>query len=424
MGHTRSRVLLLTTVAAVFVAGCRRAPAAEWPAAEFLLATGDSTYWVRAGASGLTVRSSPLLLTHDGRDFHEIYVSDDDRVWPDAFFLAQRLWRRNLLTGDSIELAHDSVVMPLALRYAQAHRDLPLLPDDEPLPETPSRSAASEFEVVDMHGPYLSWMRHVDIEADDMPLPRHELHWRVTDVRTGAEASHAALFGATVGARLEATAVTAFAAARDSLSRGAARRADRSREAIASMHFNPRSFSLSDRAGAPVVIPMTVAADSAGQVATLALPALAVPGPAPAWWTAAQATLPLVAPDSSSLTWTRQGYRVIARFDAAGDRLTFALAATRGRRRVEERIIGTMAWPAWSLVSLDQPAVDAKVRDALARAFRDAQTYNEDGRQLARGPGPVSERQTVGLHRRVVVPKTSGGRRVPLTTRRARRVAA
>jgi hypothetical protein len=83
-----------------------------------------------------------------------------------------------------------------------------------------------------------------------------------------------------------------------------------------------------------------------------------------------------------------------------------------------------MAGPAWSLVSLDQPAVDAKVRDALARAFRDAQTYNEDGRQLARGPGPVSERQTVGLHRRVVVPKTSGGRRVPLTTRRARRVAA
>lgn len=367
------------------VAGCdradRRAATPAPPTAEFLLATGDSTYWIRAGARGVTVRSSPLLLTWDGTSFHEIYVSDEDRAWPDAVFVTQRLWRRNLVTGDSLELARDSVILPMADAWAAQHRDVPPLDPDEPLPDEPQIAASAEFEVVDLHGPQLSWLRHIDVEADGSVGARHEKLWRVSDVRTGAVRSLSALFGPATGSTLETRAAERFAEARDSLARVAATRTDAARTAPATLRFDPLAFSLADANGAPRVIPMTQAADAAGTLATLALPALPVPQPYPAWWSAVAPMIPALSADSATLTWSRPGYQVTARLDPESDRLAFVLSASGER---VEHMIGSLAGPAWSLIALDTPAVDSAARVALSRAFLEAQSYGDGVQQLAR----------------------------------------
>ncbi len=355
-------------------------PAAT-PDAEFLIATGDSTYWVRSGPRGLSVRSSPLLLTHDGTRFHEIYVSDEDRVWPDAVFVAQRLWRRDLVTGDSIELARDSTILRLASRYASAHRDVPLLAPEDELPEDPQVDASSEFEVIDVHGAHLSWLRHVDVDGLGDAEHRHEATWRVTDVRTGAPLSYQAIFGAAVGDALEARAARAFASTRDSLSGVASGHDAAAREALAALRFDPLSYSLGDRDGAPLVLPMASAPDARGRAIPLALQPVNVPSPAPDWWTATLSLLPRVTPDSSALSWQRPGYRVIARFDSAHDRLRVSLAPAQAG--AEEVVVGMVPGPAWSLMPLDGPAVDSVARTALSRAFHESQEYGGEAQPLA-----------------------------------------
>ena len=69
-----------------FVSGCRvERPAVPAPRAEFLVAAGDSTYWVRASAEGIRRRGSAIMLARYDGDFYEIYTTDDDRSFePDA----------------------------------------------------------------------------------------------------------------------------------------------------------------------------------------------------------------------------------------------------------------------------------------------------------------------------------------------------
>ena len=116
-------------VAAVAFGACspaapRRAePAAPPPAAEFLLAAGDSTYWVTSGAAGARVRGAPLTLARYGGRFYEVYVGDDDRSFYDAVFVGQRIFRRDLLAGDSLQVYVDSGVAAAARRYGAAHTD-------------------------------------------------------------------------------------------------------------------------------------------------------------------------------------------------------------------------------------------------------------------------------------------------------------
>jgi hypothetical protein len=88
----------LAVLAASVLSACGEAPQAggTLPAAEFLFAAGDSTYWVRSSGEGMRVRSAPILLTDvDGRLF-EIFMSDDGAEYPDASFATVRLWSRSL----------------------------------------------------------------------------------------------------------------------------------------------------------------------------------------------------------------------------------------------------------------------------------------------------------------------------------------
>ena len=80
------------------------------PRTEFLVANADSTFWVTAGARGIRMRGAPIVLAREAGRFHELYVADDDRSFYDAIFVGQRLYRRDLITGDSMQLLSDGEV--------------------------------------------------------------------------------------------------------------------------------------------------------------------------------------------------------------------------------------------------------------------------------------------------------------------------
>src|SRR4051812_6217391 len=113
------RPILSLTVALAFgaVAGCHDGarPAAESPpAADFVLAAGDSSYWVTSDHGTVRMRGAPLELARvDGR-FYELYVEDDDRSFEDAVLVGQRVYRRDLVSGDSLLVYEDTIVPHLA----------------------------------------------------------------------------------------------------------------------------------------------------------------------------------------------------------------------------------------------------------------------------------------------------------------------
>ena len=123
-------IVLLVFAASAACGG--RGRAAAVPHADLIVATADSSYWITSGPQGLRVRGVPLLLARvDGR-FREIYVADDDRSYFDAVLVGQRLWSRDLVRGDSLELFADTLVPRFADSYAKAHPDdTPLAKDDE-----------------------------------------------------------------------------------------------------------------------------------------------------------------------------------------------------------------------------------------------------------------------------------------------------
>src|SRR5690348_11098817 len=86
-------------------AGCgvggRKTADAPPPPAEFLLATQDSTFWVSSNGRTIRARGVPLTLAqYDGR-FFEVFIADDDRSYQDALLVGLRVYRRDLLSGDS-----------------------------------------------------------------------------------------------------------------------------------------------------------------------------------------------------------------------------------------------------------------------------------------------------------------------------------
>ncbi len=165
--------LLLAVCTATLATACGRAVAPENPAprADVIITTADSSYWVTSDAKGIRIRAAALLIAKiDGR-YQEIYVADDDRSYLDAVFVGQRLYRRDLLSGDSTVLFADSVVPRLATAYAKRHPTAaPLGPDEEAL-EHPSITATADLEVLDIisdaTGTYLHLEYHTDQTRGD-----------------------------------------------------------------------------------------------------------------------------------------------------------------------------------------------------------------------------------------------------------------
>ena len=243
-------VLVLSTVA------CRPAvdTSREPPNAEFLFASGDSTYWVRSSAAGLRVRSAPILLTQvDGR-FLEIFIAEDGVDYEDATFAVARVFSRDVTHGDSVSLFDDGSVMREAADWKRRHpRDTPLDPDLEDVPDDPRTVVSEEIEILDVHGPWVTFNHLLDIDLADREPHRHVGKRYVVDVRTGARTTLQSLFGETEARRLIDAGRRSFLQLTDSIRQAGDDRAELARESLESFRFDATSFGLTDVAREPAV---------------------------------------------------------------------------------------------------------------------------------------------------------------------------
>ena len=357
--------------------GCSspRARVVSLPPAEFLLNTADSTFWVTTTSGRVSVRGVPLVLArYDGR-FYELYTADDDRSYDDALLLGERLYRRDLLTGDSTAIFADTIVPRIADAYARAHPDeRPLSPDDDGSAQ-PSTTATAEVDVLDVTGPYLSYEYHVDL---DLPNRRswHSTRRGVLDLRSGQERAVADVFGAAESQRLTTAGRLAYQTARDSIlrARGSLRRDDAgSADALLRLEFDDRSFSLSTLDGQPAVI-FSVPGHGEGSAGDVVeLDPLEVDSVS--WWHTLNDGVPST-DDAGNDRWDGRGYRVLANYDTSGEIAAVSIGVSSKARWPVAGVTAPLRGIYW----LDHPAVSPASRAALNRAFNQAATYSEDAR--------------------------------------------
>jgi hypothetical protein len=348
----------------------RQEPARALPTAEFLFAAGDSTYWVRSGGDGMRVRSAPILLTQVDGGLVEIFITDDRAEYPDASFATVRLWSRALQSPDSTPLFADSTVLRELAAWRRAHpRETEVDPLDEETPEDPRTVVQDEIEILDVHGPYLTFEHLLNADIDGGPEHIHSGRRYVIDVRSGRRMQVADLLGADEARRVLAAARASLAQLTDSITRAGAAGDERAAAAVETMGsfvFDSASFGLTDLARAPAIAFMVPGNGTDGEALALHLPPIAVA--APSWWPAVQATLPEWSADSSRVRWVRERYEVAARPSADGNALALSLAGTTGADR-REWPVATVGAPAYQLIALESPALDSAARSALSRAF-------------------------------------------------------
>ena len=343
------------------------------------MSTGTSTVWVRSGEQGVRLRSSPLMLARYGGHFYEVYVVDDDRSYYDAIFVAQRIYRRDLVTGDSALVYEDSVVPAAAHRYGSAHPREPRLHPDEEASESPRSNATTDVEILDLHGPFLSYEQHLDLDLAEGG-DRHETRRGVVDLRSGRRASVVDVAGDTAGARVLRDGHRVFVAALDSVLTAGDPRARRAASALGDFEFDSTSFVIaSERRRAAIEF---LAPGRRGEAGGLGLPLPAVEVGAPAWWGEVAEGLPEASADSTRDQWRRPGYTVEARYDTTSAEATLVLRDSAQR----EWVGGKLTEGASKIYWLDAQPMDSLERRGLSRAFDEAAMYNEDVRTV-RSPG-------------------------------------
>jgi hypothetical protein len=350
------------------------------PRAEFLIAAGDSSFWVRSQNGRFRIRGAPLQLARLRGRFHEIYVADDDRSHYEAVIVGQRVFRRDLHTGDSVAIFEDTTAASIERWYREEHPNDPRVSAEEDVSEHPIVEATAEIGLLDAFGPYQSYEYHAD------GLIQGGAEWHVTrrgvlDLEKGDQASIAALFGDTAARRIVAEGKRRFSLALDSVLASPDARARAAADAIADFDFDPSSFAIVRDGRVPAVqfFAPGHGARAGGMMISLApIPADSTA----AWWTEVRGTLSIAPSDSSLDRWERPGVSVVARYNATGDRATLALLDSIGR----EWPVARISAPAYSLLWLDAPPLDTATRRALTRAFDEAALYSEQSRTALRHP--------------------------------------
>jgi hypothetical protein len=386
----RSLLAALCAIAAGCSRGASRPRGGSPPPAEFLVASQDSTFWIATTDSSVRIRGEPITLAaYEGR-FYELYSAEDDYSFPDALLVGERLYRRDITTGDSVPVFADTTVGRIAMTYARDHPDeRPLTPDEEVDPD-PETSATSQIDVIGVFGPYVGYEYHVDVALAGSS-PWHATRRGMLDLRSGASVGLADLFGKTVGQALADSGRRRYEFVRDSIVRDHKARGaidQRGADALMRLHFDDRSFSLSSVDGKPAVsfdVPGR-GEGSAGNVIELD-PMSVEPTP---WWPPVAERLAIQNANGDD-EWTRRHYRVVARYDASGDvaRLSIADSARR------EWPVVMLAAPIRDVTWLDDPPLDGALRAHLTRAFDAAASYGS------------SERETVLTREH---PRTAAGR--------------
>ena len=373
MAAAARTLIVVLACGAVFAAGCER-PGSEADA-ELLVVTSDSTFWVTAAKGAVRAQGVPMLVARvDGR-FTELYVADDDRSYYNAVFIGHRLFSRDLIRGDSVQLHRDTVITRLADEYARAHPDeQPLGPDDPENDDAPTR-ATSDLEILAVHGPYVSYEHHTDVDVRDdaSAIHRHQYGRGVVDVRNGTLQSLRALFGGAVADSLADAGRREWRAARDTLIATAGSRGGRARSALAAFEFDAASFTLGSDGRVPTVRFAVPATGTNPDIEPVDLRTHRVVSPE--WWTAVAAELPDNPGDDGR--WADGRDTLWARADPATAVWTVALAAGGAPAQVVIRASSPVERVVW----LDSTVSPAD-RLALRRAFAEAGAY-DGGRQVA-----------------------------------------
>jgi len=382
---TASAALLIGAV------GCSSRTAATLPppATDFVVTAGDSAFWVSTSEGRLRIRRAPLTLAYvDGR-FYELYVADDDRSYYDALLIGQRIFRRDLVSGDSVQVFEDKRVSNIARAYAKEHPDERPLEEDEDGSDDPHTVATSDAQLLDVLGPLLSYAYSTDIDIaniEDSYTARHG----VIDLRDGSAATLRGIFGDSAARRIVSEARLAYRVVIDSVRRSRSARGRRAARVIDAFRFDSTSFALVDIDGRPMVgfyVPGQ-GTDGGG----LSLPLPHVRAPKPSWWSTVAVTVPKLGSDSASEVWGGQGYDVIARYDTSGE---YATLVVRDSSR-NEWLAGRLPTPTRRVYRLDLPDVGAEARRGLARAFDESTLYSGSARTVL---GPRRSRSRVVLAR-------------------------
>ena len=373
------RMLRRATLLLLVILGgaCERVePPPPAPLAEFIVAAGDSVFWIRSDADGIRVRGAPMALALVGGRFVELYVADDDQSFYDAVYVGQRLFKRDIISGDSMPIVSDTLMRLLARGYATANPDERPLAFDEEGSESPRTIASAEILVLDVMGPWVSYEYRTDVDIIG-GTSSHGLRRGVVDVRTGVSSTLEALFGRQQARLVTAEGQRQWREMRDS-TLAAAPDDDVLRESLERLNFDPRSFVLLAEGREPRV--RFTLAQSGSRFIAPAQELFAVGVEAPAWWEGVREGYPLSVEGAelSESRWPRPEYDVIARPvpDKSRPRIAFALRDAGG----QEWPLGFVPAPVQRIMWLDDPALAAGTREALVRAFDDAALYSEDTR--------------------------------------------
>ena len=346
------------------------------PPAEFLVAAGDSTYWVRAEGASIKLRGTPMVLARLNGSFRELYVVDDDRSYEDAVFVGQRLYQRDLVSGDSTELFRDTLVLKLADAYGRKHPDARRLEPDEDAAEEPSTSATADMSVLGVHGPFLSIEYHADTSRADNET-WHMTRHVVIDLRTGRQVSLAEVVGDTEATSVIRRGRKLYQETADSVRRDKREAAQRAARSLGRFRFDPRSFSLTAPNGTLMIAFSAPGQGSGGEGFTL--PIRPIPVVEPAWWSEARTALPTSTREREE-HWSRGAYTVKAVYDTSATPVRLTIVDSAGR----EFVIGGVTAPVHRIYWLDRPPLDKTQRTALTKAFDEAALYDEGARAEAR----------------------------------------
>jgi hypothetical protein len=376
------RRLLAAALGAAAVA-CSKGPTAmpRPPRAEFLIANADSTFWVGSDTA-VRVRGVPILLAHyDGR-FYELYTADDDHSYPQALLLGERLYRRDIATGDSAVVFADTTVGRIAASYARSHPDArPLAPDEDGDPD-PETAATSQIDVLGVLGPYVSFEYHVDV---DLPgtIPWHATRRGVLDLRTGHPTTVAELFGASIARAVIDSGRHDYETARDSLLADSAESSSPGIEALRHFHFDERSFALSAVDGRATVTFDVPGRGEGPEGNSIELDPITVQSPP--WWVSVAPPLPAFSSENED-RWDHAGYRVRVRYDSVDETARVSLEDSTTHREWD---VVTMLGPIRDLTWLDDPPISAADRANLSRAFTTAAAYDQSSRVALRSTPSV-----------------------------------
>jgi len=351
------------------------------PVAEFLVAAGDSTYWVRADAQGMRVRSAPVLLARHADRFHELRIAEQITDFLDAEFVREQLFALPLESADSVLLFADDAVTEAMRAWWRAHPDetpVDLAEEDAPEPE----SVAGDFlEVLDVHGPWVSWAHALDLDVVGAMDHVHRRHRGVTDLTTGARATLDSLMSPTEAMRVRAIGHASLDTMRAVVARATDDRAQRAQATLHTFSFVDSAFSITDVDHQPAIVFHVAGTSDDGEALELLLPPiplLELPG----WWREVAPTLPTWSPDSSGVRWGNDEYRVIGVVDSA--RATLRLALTGRTTPGVEWPIAVVPMPAYQFMVLDSATFGPEARAALLRTF-----------DRAAGDDPFSTRASV-----------------------------